>query len=291
MSRKRLIASLLTGLCTASIVVRVAVWLFPLHAQAQVQSSAPIQIVSGADNLIFHGPIEYPRQLIERRIEGPVVVEISTDREGEVSDAHVVSGPFELRRIVLSSVLEWRYDAARHPSGSSIVTVQFQLPAGEMGDSSPVLPADERGGGLDTERRIYIAPNGDSVVLSGQQQRRLLEKLIAERAGQSERATNPEEQAKLERQVNELKQALEANSASGPIHGRLSSTQTEGLPEGVLRQLQSRLPVHLGDEINPDVVLRVEQSLQAIDSRLRMKWESGEGGDVALGVAMVVENK
>jgi TonB family protein len=239
----------------------------------------------------FHGPVEYPRQMIERHIAGSVVVEISTDREGGVSDAHVLSGPDELRRLVLSSVLDWRYDPSKHPAGSSVVTIQFHLPAGEIGDRSPVLPAYERGGGLDTERRFYFAPNGESVTLSGQQPRRLLEKLIAERAGQYERAATTEDRARLEHQVSELKRALETNNESEPIRGRLSSIQTEGLPEATLRQLQSRLPVHLGDEINPDTILRIEQALQTIDPRVKMKLENGDRGDVALAVVMEGENK
>jgi len=78
---------------------------------------------------------------------------------------------------------------------------------------------------------------------------------------------------------------------SRPVAGRLSTIQTEGLPETTLRQLQSRLPVHLGDEITTDTLRRIEQALQTVDPRLKIKLEGGDRGDVALAVVMDGENK
>lgn len=60
---------------------------------------------------------------------GLVIVEISIDDRGFVADAHVVSGPQELRRAVLQSVLNWQYDPQSQPPGTAEVAIRFSLPA------------------------------------------------------------------------------------------------------------------------------------------------------------------
>jgi TonB family protein len=56
------------------------------------------------------------------------VVEVKLDSSGNVSDAHVLSGPEELRKAVLESVLQWHL--MKNLSGSSRqVSISFSLPA------------------------------------------------------------------------------------------------------------------------------------------------------------------
>jgi TonB family protein len=74
---------------------------------------------------LLHRPgIEYPIEAVRNGISGDVVLSISTDRSGEVTDARVVSGPVELRRAALQSVLGWRFDP-RNASPSIEVTIRF----------------------------------------------------------------------------------------------------------------------------------------------------------------------
>ncbi len=72
--------------------------------------------------------ITYPGIPGQAPVEGTIIVELSLNEKGEVSDAHVQSGPEELRRAVLQSVLGWRYDLSKLPSRRAVVTVQFQTP-------------------------------------------------------------------------------------------------------------------------------------------------------------------
>ena len=53
-----------------------------------------------------------------------------TDDRGEVSDARVVSGPDELRRAALESVLQWHYSPEALRSTTLQATLRFTLPAG-----------------------------------------------------------------------------------------------------------------------------------------------------------------
>ena len=65
---------------------------------------------------------------MEKGIEGTVVVEATLDADGMVSDARVLSGPQELRKAALESVLQWHFthDAA---GSTRQVGIAFQLPA------------------------------------------------------------------------------------------------------------------------------------------------------------------
>jgi protein TonB len=60
-----------------------------------------------------------------------VVVEASVDSKGEVTDARVVSGPLELRRAALQSVLQWHYSTDQGLPPSVRVIIHFgEAPAG-----------------------------------------------------------------------------------------------------------------------------------------------------------------
>ena len=69
----------------------------------------------------------YPEAARARNIQGNVVIEVKLDNAGNVSDAHVVAGPDELRSAALQSVLEWHF-AREAAGGTRQVTVAFQLP-------------------------------------------------------------------------------------------------------------------------------------------------------------------
>jgi hypothetical protein len=57
-----------------------------------------------------------------------VVVEMTLDERGEVSDARVVSGPDELRKAALEAVLTWHYSPSAISSTVTHATLRFHLP-------------------------------------------------------------------------------------------------------------------------------------------------------------------
>ena len=102
---------------------------FPLHAQGQPRSagSKPVEIVKGGEHLL-HGELpEYPRHAIEQKVEGDVLLDIAVDDQGEVSDARVLSGPDELRKAALGSVLGWHFAPSAVRSASTQATIRFTL--------------------------------------------------------------------------------------------------------------------------------------------------------------------
>src|SRR5258708_36443202 len=130
MSKLRLRSSM--AVLTAAIVL--AAWLgvksFPLQAAPQeAKIDAPRVPVPPTPVAVLHRtPVTYPKDALAKRIQGTVVVEVTLTTTGTVSDAHIVSGPEELRKAALQSVLQWHFSANSQTSTKTQVTVDFHLP-------------------------------------------------------------------------------------------------------------------------------------------------------------------
>ena len=70
---------------------------------------AGVSVDLGAAAVLHRTPVEYPGSAIEKGIQGTVTVEVTLDASGDAGDVRVLSGPPELRRAVLQSVLEWHF--------------------------------------------------------------------------------------------------------------------------------------------------------------------------------------
>lgn len=161
MSRRRLIGSI--AVCFT--VLLAAGWLItgslPLKAAPQVVADSPGITVTGADRIIHRSPVRYPAEALAARIEGTVVVDAQLNQDGTVADAVVTSGPMELRRAALESVLSWHF--SREVGNRAQVSIQFQVadnqaappPAAPQAELRPIAPPP--GGPPDfTLAKIYI---------------------------------------------------------------------------------------------------------------------------------------
>ena len=126
MSKRMFYCSMLACFATLAAAGWIAVGALPLRAAPQDVNDAPGVSVIAPERLLHRAPVDYPAAAIEKRIEGPVMLEVQLAADGTVADATVLSGPVELRRAALQSVLQWHFEKgapARVP-----VTVQFTLP-------------------------------------------------------------------------------------------------------------------------------------------------------------------
>jgi TonB family protein len=147
MSKTRLISSF----SAAVAVLAAACWLvtltFPLAAAPDTVADAPgVTVDLNGATLLHRTPVLYPSDAQQHGVQGVVTVQLRLDSNGNVSDAQVVSGPEELRKPVLESVLSWHF--TRDLAGSTRQTmVAFSLgtleaqPAAKASAPAPVTVA------------------------------------------------------------------------------------------------------------------------------------------------------
>jgi bla regulator protein blaR1 len=146
MTTRRLMISLGASAAALALAATFAVRSFPLQAQGQPRSAGakPVEIVKGGEHLL-HGELpEYPRHAMEQKVEGDVLLDIAVDDTGEVSDARVLSGPDELRKAALSSVLSWHFSPSALRSASTQATLRFTLAAANTTYRGKAYTAEKR---------------------------------------------------------------------------------------------------------------------------------------------------
>jgi TonB family protein len=131
MSRLRLNCSLATFVAALALAGWLGVRSFPLQAAPQDKPDANgVSVDSNGLTLLHRVPVTYPQEALNKRIEGDVIVELTLGATGAVSDAHVLSGPDELRKMTLEAVLQWHYANDAHLPARTQVTIKFRLPQG-----------------------------------------------------------------------------------------------------------------------------------------------------------------
>jgi TonB family protein len=84
--------------------------MLPLSAQAQTVTDAPgVTVDLGGGSVLHRTPVMYPEAALRTHVQGIVTVEATLDPSGNVTDARVMSGPQELRRAALQSILQWHF--------------------------------------------------------------------------------------------------------------------------------------------------------------------------------------
>lgn len=131
MSRTKLISALAAGLCILVAACWFVTGTFPLSAAPQTVNDAPgVAVDIGGAVLLHRTGVAYPEAARQRGVQGIVTLEVRLDNAGNVSDARVLSGPDELRKSTLQSVLQWHF--AREFAGMTRqVAVSFTVPAAE----------------------------------------------------------------------------------------------------------------------------------------------------------------
>ncbi len=146
MSKPRTFFSYTTVCSAALFAVRLAVWMFPLQAPAQTATAAPVSgkitiagardgygvVVEPGAKILHRQGVFYPAGVTA---VGTVVVESAVNVKGEVTDAHVISGPDELRSAALSSVLNWHFSPEGLPPTEQS-TIRFENGAAAIGSAN-----------------------------------------------------------------------------------------------------------------------------------------------------------
>ena len=210
----------------------------------------------GGATLRHRGPIEYPEELRAKGIEGTVIVEVTLDERGKVDDAHVVSGPMELRRVALSSVLNWHF--VPETAGSTHeVRITFHS---TNGDSNRTILVPGIMSSVEIVRKPIELEVQDGHVQIGSDRR-----LVTVTAGSLTLTENREGPQNVAGQ-------------------RLERIGVEGVADSEKGQLLSRLGIHLGDTITDALMEKVASEANKFDEHIRVVWRVPE--DKATGVTL-----
>lgn len=127
------------------------------------QDSEGVTVNTGGAIVLHRPRIEYPGPLIEKHVQGIVSVEATLDDAGNVIDARVLSGPNELRRVALTSVLSWHFSPVGR-GNTPIVQISFQTPATASKPAVETKGQAEDGGRIQlTTPELTLAAQGSLI--------------------------------------------------------------------------------------------------------------------------------
>src|SRR6266571_3105216 len=109
----------------ALLAVSLGVLCFALNVTwVRAQDASGVKVDLGSSSVIHRTPVPYPEAALKQGLTGTVQVEVKLDAAGNVADARVLSGPEELRKASLESVLNWHFtsDAAQ---GTRLISISF----------------------------------------------------------------------------------------------------------------------------------------------------------------------
>ena len=202
-----------------------------------------------------------------------MLLEVTVDDRGQVSDARVLSGPEELRKAALESVLEWHYSPDAVRAGLTQATLRFHLPAPNA----------------QYENRAYVVERPEkekSELDSAQHAERVIMEI--EKALQDPNSTNgqrdelkkkyAEAREQLER-VRTYRFELRAERPRFEGTSVLTQIRSERVAADAMNDLIARLGVHIGDPITEAVAKRISETVARIDEHLRVEFgRDGKGG-------------
>lgn len=139
MSKARLVATFAASAAMLACVCWIVTGSLQLMAAPQsVNDAQGVSVTTGSTPLIHRSPVMYPAEAIAKGAQGNVTVQVKLGSDGSVVDASVVSGPEELRKAALQSVLDWHFDHSAAGSAQQI-SIDFTLPAQSGGTSVSTL--------------------------------------------------------------------------------------------------------------------------------------------------------
>jgi TonB family protein len=200
------------------------------------QDAPGVSVDLGSSSVIHRAPVRYPESARKQGITGAVQLEVSLDSSGDVSDARVLTGPAELRKTALESVLNWHFtsEAAR---STRTVTISFtntgtQVRVGEP--NQPSVATDLRQRQEELQRRADELRRLDELkasLLQKSQEIQLRQETASQQAlqrRQQELELRQEQYAKGQDQLKELEAALR-NVAGDAAVTEERTQQVEGM--------------------------------------------------------------
>jgi TonB family protein len=297
----------------AALALGVACFAVTVHwAKAQQMTPRPAVpreagiSISSTGEVPHRGRVPYPEAAFKNGIQGTVLVEAVLDKSGEVTDAHVLSGPPELRKAALQSVLEWQFAnawagetqqvsiafedaraAAQEALNEGLALREREALSREGGElNSQVRRLREQADTLKRERQTLSAPGSDENMDLATH--RFLEaqyvELQRKLADMSKSLTglHPETMA-LERQLEDLRKKIEMSSVRY-VGAPLAHIDIVGVTEGERDELAARIGVKIGDTLTQESIDTALAAIRAVDERLECGFRRDDNGNIELRI-------
>jgi TonB family protein len=251
---------------------------------SQVRDASGVAVELGGAAVLHREPVNYPKTAAERRIEGTVVVEVTLDARGEASDARVLSGPAELRKAALESVLNWHFMPGG--AGTRQVSIVFHVPSEAEGSSARESAEAEQkvsGNQIFFYSRREAGNGGEEIAKREAELNELKAKILDFQQRQADGNLLEETQRKLADAERGLENARSLNES--PAGKAVKNILVLGLPDQAVKALQSRLPVHIGDTLTHESIEEIGRAVRAFDEHLEYILMPAEDGP---GVALVI---
>ena len=287
------------------------------------KDGAGVMVDLGGATVLRRPSVEYPGSAMEKSIQGTVTVEVTLDASGDVGDVRVLSGPPELRRVVLQSVLEWRFQPGTAGTLRQVsVTFNSAEAQKHAAEERPqtVTSLDKGSYTISTggrQRTVMVRPNPELTAEPGvltiepsgaregiqrlEDQMRQLEEKLAEAqqdpptpASRQEVTTNflkdQVQQVRARIMEREAELSALAESTSPPVSAvghRLARIDPKGFSDDVRQAILSRLPVHVGDTLSQQSIEQIAAALRSFDNlEFKIAWRlvETEGEDFTLRI-------
>jgi TonB family protein len=278
------------------------------------QDAPGVKVDLGASSVIHRAPVPYPEAARKQKITGTVQIEVKLDSTGNVADARVLTGPEELRKTALQSVLNWHFtsDAAR---GTRLVTIEFSEQGTGVQVTEPLIAWAVEADALklvelkkkvealaEVKGGVAVFEPTDHREAELIERRRKLEIDAVEIQKKLSEATKAqvtnEDASSMQRKLLEVKKALDTtriaaveNSGRNPAGGVLSVINMPGFSDSVRNELLARLPIRIGDTISSQSIEQISQAVRSYDEHLRAQFVANADGQIELRIVSSSERR
>jgi TonB family protein len=226
------------------LAARVAIMFVPFVSPAQTVLDDPGVTVDAGATLLHRAPVRHPPD-----VNGTVTLEASLNAKGEVTDAHVLSGPDDLRKEALSSVLQWHYSPGLP---RVLISMRFDPAAPAMRGELAAGVVGGFGGGV---------PGG--------------------------RSGTPPPPARLAASNRTGIGGTFIGAGALPQNTRLSTIEISGFSAEGERELRNLLPFREGELVTSTDIARASAAVTEFDSHASLAFTTGNFGnnsEVLLGI-------
>jgi TonB family protein len=282
-----------------------------------VKDSPGVTVEPGAANVINRTGVEYPQSARANGIEGTVTLEVTLDSSGGVTDARVLAGPNELRRVSLQSVLQWRF-APDVANATRQITIRFDSKiqrADEQAQLKESTPSAEilrrRLAELEREEEVlaktYTSEHPERVAVEKRlrQTREQLEQELSNQTStlarrkidqeqlqaelqelqkQQQSGVNDARVAALKKQLEELRTQVGQARSPGLIGRTMAAIVFDGVSESLKSAVLSKLPLRTGDILTQDSISALMSAVRSVDERLVVTFDLSGANETLVNI-------